>query len=460
MRSITLNNLAFLLIATGLMTLNSCGSSKKLERPMEKYNEILESRISYLNIPISIDVHSLEQSIDQDMDGILYEDKDINDDGTMMRLEKQGAIDIVADTSKLTYQLPLKVWIKYDAGITYVEGEGLIKLDFLTKYAISPNWELETVTSIEEYEWIEKPKLRLAGLNFSVGFLGDLIVRNSRTPITRTIDAMVKQNLNLSERIKETWSQLQEPILVAEEYSTWLTVNPTDIGMTPIETKNRKISSTILIESKPAISVGPRPSPGANAYYLPPFKYSDEKIDEEFALLVSAEISYEEAERLAKEEAAGETYDYGKRSFTVEDINLYGQEDQLVVDVLLSGSYNGNVYLMGRPVYDDRDNAVVIKDLKYTLKTKNVLFKTAGWLLKGTFKNKIEETLNFYLDYNLEAAKKQLKEQLSSYNVTNGVLLNGDLNELTITDAVLTPRGMKVDVLLTGKLNVLINGLN
>jgi len=187
---------------------------------------------------------------------------------------------------------------------------------------------------------------------------------------------------------------------------------------------------------------------------------ADEQVDEELALLVSDEVSYEEAERLAKEEAAGETYDYGKRSFTVEDINLYGQEDQLVVDVLLSGSYNGNVYLTGRPVYDDRDNAVVIKDLKYTLKTKNVLFKTAGWLLKSTFKNKIEETLNFYLDYNLEAAKKQLKEQLSSYNVTNGVLLNGDLNELTITDAVLTPRGMKVDVLLTGKLNVLINGLN
>ncbi len=446
-----------LLIVLGLQ---SCGSSKKLERPMEKYNAILESRVSYLNIPISIDVQSLEQSIDRDMDGVIYEDKDINDDGTMMRLEKQGAINIEADTSQLIYQLPLKVWIKYDAGITYVEGEGIIKLDFLTKYSISPGWELQTLTSIEEYEWIEKPKLRLAGLNFSVGFLGDLIVRNSRVPITRTIDTMVKENLNLSDRIKETWKQLQEPILVAEEYNTWLTVNPIDIGMTPIETKDRQISTTILIESKPSVSVGPRPSAISGAAFLPPFKYADGVVDEAFALLVSAQISYDEAERLAKEEAAGETYEYGKRSFTVEDINLYGQEKELVVDVLLSGSYNGNIYLTGQPEYDERQNAIVIKNLKYTLKTRNVLFKTAGWLLKSTFKNKIEETLNFYLDYNLESAKTQLKQQLSSYNITNGVLLNGELNDLAIKDAVLTPAGMQVDVLLTGNLNVLIKGLN
>jgi hypothetical protein len=455
-----ISNIAFLILTVGLFSFQSCGSSKKLERPMEKYKELLENRISYLNIPISIDVTSLEKSIDQDMDGVIYEDKDINDDGTMLKLEKQGSIDIQADTSQLTYQLPLKVWVKYDAGITYVEGEGIIKLDFLTKYSINPDWELQTLTSIEQYEWIEKPKLRLAGLNFSVGFLGDLIVRNSRVAITRTIDTMVKENLNLSERIKETWTQLQEPILVAEEYNTWLTVNPTDIGMTPIQTQDRTIKSTIMIESKPAISVGPRPATAMSNYFLPPFKYADGQVNEEFALLVSAEITYAEAERLAREEAAGETYDYGKRSFTVDDINLYGQEDKLVVDVLLSGSYNGNVYLTGEPVYNDRNNSIKIKNLKYTLKTRNLLFKTAGWLLKSTFKNKIEETLNFYLDYNLEAAKQQLKQQLANFNVTNGVMLNGDLEELAIKDANLTPQGMKVDVILRGKLNLLINGLN
>ncbi len=455
-----IDKIVFLIITLGVFGLNSCGSSKKLERPMEKYDEILETRISYLNIPIRIDIQSLEKSIDRDMDGIIYEDKDINDDGVMMKLEKNGTIDILADTSSLKYQLPLKVWVKYDAGITYVEAQGIIKLDFLTKYSISSNWELETLTSIEQYDWIQKPKLKLAGINFSVGFLGDMIVRNSRVAITRTIDTMVKENLNLNERIKETWTQLREPILVAEEYNTWLTVNPIGIGMTPIETKDRFISSTILIESEPSISVGPRPSPVSGSFLVPPFKYSNEKVDEDFALLVSAEITYAEAERLAREEAAGETYDYGKRSFTVEDINLYGQEKKLVVDVLLSGSYEGNIYLTGEPKYDERDNAIVIKNLKYTLKTKNLLYKTAGWILKSTFKNKIEETLNFYLDYNLDAAKKQLKEQLGNYNVTNGVKLNGDLQDLAIKDAVMTPAGMKVDVMITGKLNVEIKGLN
>lgn len=447
------------LILILIIFLAGCGSTKKLERPVEKYKELNLKETSFLNIPIEIDIAALESSIEKDMGGVLYEDKEMTDDGVMLTLRKQGPIDIKADTNNLFYQLPLEVYIKYDAGLTNVEGRGKIKLDFLTQFDIDPTWNLSTSTNIERFEWIEKPRIRVMGVNLSVGFLGDLILNNTKGVITKTIDNLVVDNLPLRNMVQQAWVQLQEPYLVSEEYNTWLMVNPKTIGMTPLQTNNRKIESKIFVESRPQIRVGDRPGPSGGSYLLPPFEFANSQSDG-FALYVTAELTYEEAERLAREQVVGEVYEYGKKSFKIENIDFFGQDDDLVVDVLLSGSYNGNIYLTGRPEYNERRNTIDIKDLKYTLKTKNLLYKTAGFILKSTFKNKIEETLNFYLTYNLEEAKQQIKEQLSDYKITNGVSLKGDLNDLAIQNVSLTPVGMQVDVLLDGKLSLEVKGLN
>ena len=428
---------------------------------MEQYENEAELPPSFVTIPINIDIEALEQSIDKDLKGVIYEDKDLNDgDATAMKLVKDGRIEIQADTSQLNYQLPLRVDLKYNAGFTTVEGKGKILLDFQTKYNIDPDWSIQTFTSLSTYDWIEKPKIRVAGINLNIGFLGNLIVDNTKKVITRTIDELIKDNLMLNERISEIWDQLQSPILLSEEYSTWLIANPKDIGMSPIMTNNRSIVSSIHVETRPAVFIGPEPQTvGTTLLPVPSFKFTPQQTDE-FELRISAEVTYEEAERLAKVEMQGETYDYGSRTFTVEDIKLYGQNDKLIINTQLSGSYTGNIYLEGTPVYDERENTIKIDDLKYTLKTKNFLFKTAGWLLKSTFKNRIQDTLDFYLETNLEEAKNQFKQQLAGYSITNGVQLNGDLNQLQIQDARLTPTGMTVDIMMNGKLNLDIKGLN
>lgn len=452
-----LKHLSFFFIS--LILLGACGSTKKLERPEEKYDVIALQESSYLNLPIEIDIEGLEKSLDRDRDGLIYEDNDFKDDGLMMKLSKQGPIEILADTNKLNYTLPLDVWIKYDAGITNVEGKGKIKLEFLTAFNIDPTWQLSTNSSIEKFEWIEKPKIRVAGVNLSVGFLGNLIMNNSKSIITKTIDDLVSANLPLRDLVQQAWIQLQEPILVSSDYNTWLSVNPRSIGMTPLQTLNKKIVSQIVVESQPKIRLGNRPADGSSSFLLPPFEYKSASSDG-FAMYITADLTYEEAQRLAREEAVGETYDYGKRSFTVEDISFFGQGDQLVVDVLLSGSYTGNIYLTGKPTYNERKNTIDIKNLKYTLNTKNILFKTAGFILKSTFKNKIEDTLNFYLEYNLEETKKQVQAQLEDFRITNGISLKGDLDDLSIQNVGLTPEGMRVDILMGGKLNVIVQGLN
>lgn len=426
---------------------------------MEKYDETVEDKISLLNIPVRISVSSLESTINQQLSGVIYEDNDINDgDKTMIRAEKKEDITLSVDSQRVKYKVPLSLWIRYDAGIAKVEATGVIALQFATVFSIAQNWTMETQTELESHEWIETPRVQLGGLiNLPVGFIADNVLRRSKETLAQSIDEQIQKNFDLQSTIAEAWKQMHDPLLVSEEYNTWLIMNPKSIGMTPLSAEADTIGSTIVVESRPEIRIGKKPDI-KSGQLLPPFQQRDISTDD-FEIHLRTDIPYEEAEKLVQDQVLGETYDYGKRSFTVEDIKMYGQGEFLIVRINLSGSYVGDIYMQGRPVYNVKKNRLEIDNLKFTQETRSFLAKTALWLLKSPIRKNMMETMNFYLDYNLEEIQKQMREQLANYELTKGVVLRGDLQQLNIRNAYLAPEGIKVDLALTGKVLVKIDSI-
>ena len=448
-----------LFFTVSLLFLLSCKSTQPT-RPMERYDALTEEeRTSVINIPVRINLVELEKSLNQQLQGTLYEDNDMNDgDKMMMRAEKVDDVKLQMQGQTIRYEVPVKVWVRYNAGITKLEANGEIAMNFNTDFDIDRDWNMETVTNIETYEWLKQPRLRVAGMNLPVGFIADIILKRSKTVITQSIDQQVQENFNLRKMVEDVWKQMFDPVLVSPEYNTWLLVNPQNIGMTPLVTDEQSISSVIVVESLPRVSLGERPE-AMGATDLPPFIFRDTTLND-FVIRLRTDVPYEEAERLAKQELLGETFSEGKRSVTIEDLELYGQGNKLIVNTKLSGSYNGSIYLTGRPVYNPKKNVVDIKDLDFTLETRNFLHKSAAWLLKGTLRKRIEENMNFLLQYNLNELKNQLQEQLNNYPITRGIVLDGKLEDLNIQDAFLSTEAIRVDVALVGRLNVQVNGLN
>lgn len=428
-------------------------------KPMEQYEDKFQIKTSMINIPVRIGVADLEQSLNQQLNGVIYEDKDFNDgDNMTIKATKRDQINIQMEGQQVKYRVPLSLLIKYDIGITKVEAVGDIALNFQTSFSIKPNWALETSTTVNGYEWLQQPRLKMAGVSLPVGFIADLVLKNSKQTLAKGIDEQVKEQLDLGKIMGENWKKMFDPVLVAPEYNTWLQVNPQSISMTPLKLDNDQITSTIIVESKPAIKIGERPKT-LPAPVLPNFKYAQTATDD-FILFLDTDISYTEAERLANANLAGQTFIQGKKFVKVEKIEFYGQGENLVVNTFLSGSYNGSVYLTGRPEFDFNKNTIDIRDLKFTLETENFLYKSAAWLLKSTIKKKIQENMNFLLDDNLKAIQTQLQQQLANYVVAPGIRLNGQLNQLNIQNAYLSRDGIKVQLGLSGKVNLLVSQLN
>ncbi len=447
-------NLFFLF---AVISISACKTVQPV-RPMEQYlQDDLEEKSSTINVPLKIDIRELEKSINSKLPDPLYKDESMEGDNMAVIATKKEDITLGIDSQMVTYRVPLALDIKYDIGFSTVKAVGEIALNFRTAFNVRENWELETSTILASHEWLRTPKVRLAGINLPVGFIANMIINQSKEVLTEAIDEQVAGNFDFKKVIEDTWKNMFEPMLVSEEYNAWLSINPLDIGMTQLDMTEDTIVSTLIIESKPKINLGGKPT-NSSWRPLPLFQYR-EFDSEDFTLRLNTEISYEEAQRIAKQQIIGETYSSGKKSVTIEDLELYGQGDKLVVNTKLSGSYNGSIYMTGKPVFNRRKNSIDIKELSYTLDTRNFLLKSAGWLLKSTIKKQIQDNLDFLLDYNMSEMETQIQQQLENYEINDGVKINGQLKELNIENAYLTPSGMRVFIALNGHLGVFVTGL-
>lgn len=423
--------------------------SQPINRPMESYKSETMERRSVLRIPISIKVSKLESTLNQQLEGLLYEDNNLKDgDRMMVRVYKADRIRLRMQGTYIFVSVPMSIWVKYDAGITEVEARGKIDVDLRTTYSFKPDWSLATQTEITNHRWIEKPTIQVIGVSLPVGAVADLVLQNTKKRISREIDEAVTEYFTLNKVVADTWKSLFQPSLASPEYSAWLAVNPTSIGMTPIQVHADTCSTTLVVEAKPKVLIGDKPS-GQKIVQLPSYTQLSAQTPG-FEIHLGADVPFVRAQELARKAVEGETYTSGKRAVTVQDIELFGQDDQLIVQVRMTGSYNGSVYLKGKPVFNQTLNAIEIQDLDFTLETRNFLVKGGAWLLKSTLRKRLQETMDFYLQYNMDAAKKALQDQLNAFTLDQGFRIRASVQALEIGGVELTKDGFMVDVKLTG----------
>lgn len=452
--------LPFFLFLLGLLTVfGSCKTTQPV-RPMERYDTaFFEEKTSFINIPVRIKIDELEKMLNQQFDGLLYEDNTFEDgDNMKIKASKSEPLTIVTDIMALKYSIPLDLEIDYKTPLGSVKADASIRLFFRTAFDIDENWNLQTESSVINYVWSKRPAINIGGVRISAGFIGDIILKRSSSFIGKSIDEQVAAYFNLRETVEEAWKGLFDPILVSPEYNTWLTVNPESLSLTRPQMDDESINTTVLVKARPDVKLGTKPEFWKPmSYNLPQFAYST-NYNNDFELNIGAEITYEQADSMAKAELLGERFESGKYYAVIEDLHMYGQGNNIIVNTTLSGSYKGSIYLTGKPSFDPKKGAIDLDDLEFTLDTKSFLHKSAAWILKSTLKKQIKENLNFLLDYNLTEMEKMLSEQLKHYELSKNIYLEGELSELSMQNAWLTADGIRMIIGIKGEAGIKMEG--
>ncbi|MCC6463313.1 MAG: DUF4403 family protein, partial [Saprospiraceae bacterium] len=390
----------FAAIALAMMTFFSfCKSSKSTNAPSpgEQYNVAAEPPlVSTLTIPVNIPVSDLVNSLNARLQGVLYEDNSYTDNGKddlKLKVTKTQPITMFLSGNTIKYRVPVKLWVSQKLFIGSAEAEGELALNMKTTFSIRPDWSLNTQTEVEYHEWLAKPVLKTGIGDVGIESLANLALNRSKKTLSQTLDRTVSQQFSLKPYVQEAWAALQAPVLLDEAYKMWVKTTPLSIGMTPLTTDWNAIRAKIAVECLNDVTFGEKPAFRENSQ-LPNLNYLNEAPDD-FQVRIATDVPFAEAERLARTMMVGQVFESGKKKVTVEDIQLWGNNDRLVVLSKLSGSFSGNIYFIGKPVMNVEKNRIEVADLEFHTDTRNLLLKSASWLFSGPIKKRMRDAMTF-----------------------------------------------------------------
>lgn len=431
-----------------------CSRQNPLVIPIAQYNvELKPLPVSILNIPVNLKLSVLESIINSQLNGLLYEDKDFNDGDRMkVKVYKRNPIKLSGKDNELKYRIPLSIQVVYDAMVTNVLASGEIELEAKTSFKISKDWTLKTQTDVTNYVWIKKPVAQVVGVNIPLGSLADVILNNSKSYLGKQMDESTSSYFDLKSIVSSAWNSISRILSVSEEYKTWLSVNPSKVTMAPLIIQGDSILSNLSLMAKPQLSIGDKPR--ENMVNKIP-DYSQVLNDNLRTLLVlRTKLPFSETKNLTLKQVGGQTFSSGKKSVTVVDVNYFGINNKLGVELTLSGVYKGKIFLTGTPQIEAKTNLINLPDLDFNLETKNFLVKSAGWILKSNLRKMIQENINFYLTLNLNETKKELEKQLNDYPLATGFKMKSRIDQLSVENIQITPEGIMVDLAIGGNLGV------
>ena len=464
--------LLFSCVAALFMLASGCAKRNfKATAPAAQYDRPVETvkEVSNLNIPIEIPLAVLEKQMAEQLPNPFYEDNSLDDNGgdnLMIRVKRRAPIRIEARNGYFVFTVPVNIWSKVgwkmeQFGVTlskYEDTEFDIDIQFISKVNIGSDWRVKTQTSDNGFKWVSKPVIKIGMFNIPVTTIVEKIIDEQLPVVAKLIDQQVASKVDIKPQMMEAWRNLQTPLLVNQEYEAWLKVTPLELLMTPFSAKGKSVKLTIGLKARTETILGKQPVVTINNT-LPPLQIATMPVEEKFAVGLVAEVPYEHAKKLAMKQTVGKVYEFkeGKYKIEVLDIDIYGQDDHLIVMADLKGSLNGKVYLRGKPVYDAATRSVKIQDLDYDLDTKNKLLNMADWLAHGQFVKTMAPYFNVSLASQLDEAQKLIQQNLANNKVNQNITLNGKLNQLSPDAIYVTPSAIQTVIKAQGFMEVLVN---
>ena len=461
-----------------LLLVQGCkpSATRSPEAPKEAYQQSSmdienEKYLSAVHLPVEVPLAEIEQQINKQLTGLLYEDnsyEDDNQDNFKAKVWKISPIKVQALDSTFLFEVPIKIWASAGYKISplgytlsgYKDTEFSMRMRFVSKIGVTQNWKLNSRTYLDSYDWITEPSIKVAGVTISIkGMVSRLLNRNA-PQITQAIDKEVAEAFDLKAYAQQAWELARQPVQLSDKYHTWLVIVPTELWATPLLARDKKLRTTLGVRGYTQTITSVEKPTLKPSKPLPNLILTD-KVPSEFQLGLISQVTYQEAARLAEENFVGETFSFsnGKYKIQVTSIEMFGQNDKLVIKAGLSGSLNGFVYLKGTPTYNPTTGLLTLQDLDYDLATKNVLIQSANWLFQGKFAKIIERQMAFPIGEQIREAKQTVETVLKNHQVQKGIYLRGKVASIEPDKVYLTPEQLYSVVFVKGQLNLVIEKL-
>ncbi len=463
---------SILLVILFIVSISGCSTSQKIAtlkpEPDDAIPLVYENVPSFINLPISVKLKDIENQTNALLNGLIYEDNNIEDDDIEMKIWKLAPITIVNDHGssgeRIKTILPLKAIVKYRIGTKklgislYDTREfnlnGVVTL--LSDVSLT-NWKLNTTTELKSLDWNESPTMTVFGKNVPVTYLINPGVKLFKSKIEKKIDAAIEKSMDFKPNVLAALEKICTPFQMSDVYQSWLRIVPIEIYSTNAKLKNDTFMLEMGMKCNMETLIGSKPESKFDATKI--ILKSVTKIPEEITANIVAVSTYQEASKIMTKNFSGQEFGSGSNKIKVQNVAIWQKKGKMIIALDVMGSVNGTIYLAGFPQYNEQTKEVFFDQLDYALDTKNKLMRTANWLTQGLVLRKIQQSCRYSIKPNLEEGKQSMMNYLKNYSPMQGVYVNGKMEDIQFQKIELTNQAIIAFIKVKGTVNVSVNGL-
>ena len=445
----------------------SCSTLSKIDtlkpEPSQNLPIVYKTNTSFITMPIDISLVEIENQLNRSLSELIYEDTNLEDDMTEMKITKTASIKLIEKEGKIQSVVPFKIWAKFKYGTTFlglndtreIELNGSITIISDVKLS---NWKMNTVSKIEDFNWNESPTILVAGRKIPITYIINPTLSIFKSKMSRKIDDAIEKSCDFKPYVLQVLEKISTPFQTSNEYETWFKVAPIEVYVTDAVILKGKINMNLGLKCNMQTMVGQQPKNGFNKESIV-FK-TVIKMPENTTATIAAISTFESASRIITKNFQGKEFVSGSRKIIIQNVNLWQKDSKMIVELEMTGSLNGAIYLSGTPNYNPITKEIYFDNMDYVLNTKGILTRTANWLLGGVILKKIQANCRYSIQSNLEEGKKSMVPYLTNFSPMKGVFVNGILGDFQFDRVELTKNAIIAFISTTGKITVSIDGLD
>ena len=203
-----------------LSLLFGCSTANKIAtlkpEPSTNNTMVYKTTTSFVSMPMEITLKEIENQLNKSLSGLIYEDNNLEDDETEMKIWKTGTIKLIEKNGKIQSVLPLKIWSKFKYGTKFmglndtreIEMDGKITLESDVKLS---NWKMNTTSKIEDFEWNESPTILVAGKKVPITYIINPTLSIFKSKIAKKIDDAIEKSCDFKPYVLNVLKKMTTP---------------------------------------------------------------------------------------------------------------------------------------------------------------------------------------------------------------------------------------------------------
>lgn len=308
----------------------------------------------------------------------------------------------------------------------FSEPERRVNVSFSNAIMVYPDFKVSMSVKRNEPEPLDKCE---------VCFWGQDITKSVMKGLTAELDISKKDMeksygaVNLRPRFQQVWDQMNK---VYSLYGLgWLQLNPQKIRINNLFIYKDSLNVFLGLSAKPVISFE---KPAEKKTAIPNMGTFSRQPG--FSIFLDAVLNYDSLSTIMNMSISGKEFKFKKgfikKRFVIDECKIYGGGfEKLIIKIKFSGTNDGVVYLVGKPVYDKDKRTIEVQDIDFDIKSKNVLLGSADWLFDKKITKEISKYATFELGPYIDTAKTTINQELNR-ELIKGVRSYGTIKDIKL----------------------------